>query len=151
MTQASTQQKLYDRDLNLWVEDTVAKLKARQFDQLDLDNLIDEVEALSRSDKRELRNRLRVLLSHLLKRRYVDAAEDVRGWELTIREQRSALAQILEDSPSLKSYLLNNLSQAWQKALAETREDYPMVEFPNEYPFPNDVEALLTEKFWKQE
>lgn len=150
MTQTSAKQSLYDRDLNLWVEDTVAKLKSRQFDELDLENLIDEVAALTRSDKRELRSRLKVLLSHLLKRCYVNSAENFRGWEITIREQRSELAQILEDSPSLTSYLVENLNQAWQKALAETKEDYPTVEFPNDCPFPADVEALLVEKFWEQ-
>lgn len=30
MTQTSTPKTLYDRDLNLWLEETVAKLKARQ-------------------------------------------------------------------------------------------------------------------------
>ena len=35
---------LYEQDILLWVEDTVAKLKVRDFDQVDLENLIEEVE-----------------------------------------------------------------------------------------------------------
>jgi hypothetical protein len=150
MTQTSVEKSLYDRDLNLWVEDTVAKLKAHHFDQVDWANVIEEIEALARSDKRELRNRLRILLSHLLRQGYVNAGEDFRGWELTIRDQRLSLAQILEDSPSLKPYFLAHLDLIWQQALSETQEDYPSVDFPAECPFPADVEALLTEKFWPQ-
>ncbi len=29
------------------------------------------------------------------------------------------------------------------------REDYPDVIFPDVCPFPQDVDALLTQKFWK--
>ncbi|MBF2029881.1 MAG: DUF29 domain-containing protein [Oscillatoriales cyanobacterium C42_A2020_001] len=149
MPQTSTQKPLYDRDLNLWLEETVAKLKARQFDELDLDNLIDEVEALARRDKRELRSRLKVLLSHLLKRNYVNSARDFRGWESTIREQRSALQDILDDSPSLKPYLVEVFDSVWQSALREAEEDYPSTQFPQNCPFPLDVDTLLTEKFWE--
>lgn len=149
MTSTPVKKSLYDRDLNLWLEDTVAKLKSHRFDELDLAHVIEEIEGLAKSDKRELRNRLRVLLAHLLKRQYVNAQEDFRGWEITIREQRACLAQILEDSPSLKIYLLDQWDAVWQKALSETREDYPRVDFPNDCPFPGDVEAVLTEKFWQ--
>ncbi len=45
---------LYDQDILLWVKDTVAKLKARDFETLDIENLIEEVEALVTSQKREL-------------------------------------------------------------------------------------------------
>jgi len=40
-----------------------AKLKARDFDHLDVDNLLEEIESLGRSERRELRNRLSVLIS----------------------------------------------------------------------------------------
>lgn len=151
MTQTSTPKTLYDRDLNLWLEDPIAKLKARRFEELDLVNLvnlIDEVESLSRRDERELRRRIKVLLSYLVKRCYVSAPEAFRNWSLTIREQRSAWEAILEDSPRLKPYLLNQFEQIWQKALAETQEDYPDINFPSAFPVPTDVGLLLTEKFW---
>ena len=40
MTQLVEPQSLYDRDILLWVEDTVAKLKAHDFESLDLENLM---------------------------------------------------------------------------------------------------------------
>ncbi|WP_271252591.1 DUF29 domain-containing protein [Pseudanabaena sp. Chao 1811] len=56
----------------LWTEETAAKLKARDFDHVDLENLIEEIESLGRSEKKEVRNRLKTLLEHLIKRIYVD-------------------------------------------------------------------------------
>ena len=58
---------LYEQDILLWVEDTVAKLKVRDFDHLDLENLIEEVESVGRSERREFLSRLTRLLEHLLK------------------------------------------------------------------------------------
>lgn len=76
---------LYEQDILLWVEDTVAKLKARDFENLDLENLIEEVESLGISQKKELISRLIVILEHLLKRLYVNSPYDFNGWQRTIR------------------------------------------------------------------
>lgn len=149
MDQATVQSKLYEQDFCLWVADTVAKLQARNFDQLDLENLIEEIESLARRDRRELKNRLDVLLNHLLKRYYIPTPENYRGWELTIREQRKQLRRLFEESPSLRNYLSEVFDETWQVALADAQEDYPNVEFPDEWPFNYDVEAILSERFWQ--
>ncbi len=71
MTQTVDQLKeLYARDFVAWCENTATNLKVRQFDALDLDNLIEEIESLAKRDRRELQSRLDVLLNHLLKRCY---------------------------------------------------------------------------------
>jgi hypothetical protein len=82
---------LYDHDFNLWLLETIKELQARNFENIDLENLIEELDSLAKRDRRELKSRLRVLISHLLKRRYVNNSEYHRGWELTIKEQRSEL------------------------------------------------------------
>ena len=151
MAQTPTQSQLYEQDFALWIDDTVAKLKAHQFDQIDLENLIEEVESLGRRDKRELRSWLRVLLSHLLKRCYVNLPNNFRGWEVPIREQRSELQDLLEQSPSLKSYLWQEFDELWQTVLFEVREDYPIAGFPDRCPFPQDTNALLSERFWQSD
>lgn len=88
MTPAQTQKTLYKRDLVAWFDDTAIKLKQKRFDEIDIDSLVEEIEGLAGRDRRELKNRLEVLLNHLLKRLYVDSSNEYRGWELTIREQR---------------------------------------------------------------
>ncbi len=150
MNQPTTQKSLYDRDFNLWIEDTVAHLKAKDFAHLDLENLIDEIDSLGKRDRRELENRLQVLFIHLLKRTFVASPQDFRGWEITIREQRRELISLLKQSPSLKNYLLTEFDHGWQSALSEVREDYPTPHFPDACPFPQDVEALLSQRFWEK-
>ncbi|NEO26317.1 MAG: DUF29 domain-containing protein, partial [Kamptonema sp. SIO4C4] len=63
-------QSLYDRDYNLWVLDTVNKLKKREFAALDLEALIDEILDLSRRSKKKVKSLLRNLFEHLLKLGY---------------------------------------------------------------------------------
>jgi len=59
MTQITPQSKLYDRDFVAWCEDTVTKLKARDINGLDFENLIEEIQGLANRDRRELESRLR--------------------------------------------------------------------------------------------
>lgn len=141
--------QLYNRDFVIWCEETVAQLKAQKFDDLDLEHLIEEIEGLVKRERRELKNRLDVLLNPLLKRCYVPTPENYRGWELTIREQRKQLQRLLEDSPSLRSYWLDVFDSMWQSALADARQDYPAIQFPDTWPFSRNVENLLTETFWQ--
>jgi hypothetical protein len=149
MSQAVVPSKLYERDFCLWVADTVAKLKVRNFDDLDLENLIEEIESLAGREQRELESRLDVLLNHLLKRCYIPTPENYRGWQLTIREQRKQLQRLLKQSPSLRNYLSEVFNAIWQVALAELRQDYPKIEFPDEWQFSRDVETILSAKFWQ--
>ena len=140
--------QLYDQDFVRWVEATVACLKSRDTEQLDWDGLIEEIEDLGKSAKRELENRLSVLLVHLLKRCYVNLPNNYRGWQLTIVEQRNALKRLLKQSPSLKTYFQAVLDEVYQDALTEASTAYPTSEFPAAYPFSNELAALLTEEFW---
>lgn len=149
MSQPVVQSQLYERDFFLWVADTVAKLKARNFAQLDLENLIEEIESLAGRERRELESRLDVLLNDLLKRCYIPTPENYRGWELTIREQRKQLQRLLKQSPSQRNYLSEVFNETWQVALADVRQDYPKIKFPDEWQFSRDVEAILSEKFWQ--
>ncbi|WP_353258556.1 DUF29 domain-containing protein [Prochlorothrix hollandica] len=140
---------LYDRDILLWVEDTVAKLKAKDFEHLDLENLIEEVESLGISQRNALVSRLMVMLEHLLKRLYVDSPYDYNGWERTIRTQRLEISFLLEDTPSLKAHWEASFTKAWSRALKIVRQDYPKTPFPDEWPFEADLEALLDRPFWQ--
>ncbi|WP_250123814.1 DUF29 domain-containing protein [Chroococcidiopsis sp. CCMEE 29] len=56
------QSALYDQDYCLWLETTVKLLRERRFEALDLDSLVEEIEGLAKADKRDLRNRLTILL-----------------------------------------------------------------------------------------
>ena len=141
---------LYERDFLRWTTDTVTKLKAKNFEQLDLQNLIEEIEDLGRSQKKELKSRLLVLLEHLLKRLYVNSPDNYRGWETTINEQRRQLELEIEDSPSLKTIWDESFSAAWRIALKGVRKDYPQVTFPDIWSYSQDIDSMLDCDFWQQ-
>ena len=148
MTQTIARKSLYESDYLLWTQETIAKLKARDFDHVDFENLIEEIEDLGRSYRDELESRLDVLLSHILKRLYVPLVNDYNGWERTIREQRKQIRRRLEKSPSLKNYLPEVFDDIWQDVIKEVREDYPQYEFPDLWQFESDIDTLLNANFW---
>ncbi|NET73475.1 MAG: DUF29 domain-containing protein, partial [Sphaerospermopsis sp. SIO1G2] len=57
----STKTNLYEQDFYLWIETTAQQLKAGDFKEVDLENLIEEIESMGRSEKRELKSRLIIL------------------------------------------------------------------------------------------
>ena len=142
---------LYEQDFLLWSEDTAAKLKARNFENLDLENLIEEVESLSRSERSQLFNRLITLIEHLLKRLYVNLPDDYNGWERTIRTQRTRLKFLLKNSPSLKSKWEEYLEEAWESALKNVSKEYRKVQFPDCWPYDRSIDFLLNEEFWSSD
>ncbi|MFM7438008.1 MAG: DUF29 domain-containing protein [Snowella sp.] len=144
----SITQTLYEQDFSLWVKDTVEKLKAKNTENLDWEHIIKEIEGLTRSDRREIKPLLITLFEHALKRRYVPLNECYRGWELTIKRTQSKLQDILEDSPSLRSYLLEIIPNCYQEALENVRIEYDSF-FPDEYIFSEKINLLLTQKIWE--
>jgi len=151
MIPTQIQDTLYEQDFVAWLDDTAMKLKQRQFEDINIDSLIEEIEGLARQDRRELENCLKVLLTHLLKRLYVGAVNDYRGWELTIREQRQQIQSLLKQSPSLQNYLLKMFSEIWQSALCDLREDYPKAAFSNDWQYSTEINVLLNDKFWESQ
>jgi predicted DNA-binding ribbon-helix-helix protein len=84
---------LYDQDFSLWVEAQVSALKTQRYDELDLSNLLEELESLTRRDRRSLKSHLRVLLMHLLKWQFQLQKRTV-SWQVTIANARQNIADI---------------------------------------------------------
>lgn len=139
---------LYEQDFVLWTEEQSRSIGNRDLEAIDWENIEEELLALGRSERHQLENRLEVLLEHLLKRCYVDSAYDNRGWELTIKEQRKQIRRLLRSSPSLKTYFAKIFVEIWEDARSDVEDIYPKIDFPEICPFPEDLEVLLTEKFW---
>lgn len=145
-----TKVSLYEQDLALWIDDVVAKLKARDFDNLDIDNVIEEIDALGKSQRREVKSRLQTLLAHILKRLYVDSPLDYNGWERTIREQRKELRLLFEQSPSLKGYYTEVFDNAWQSALSEVQQEYKKTDFPQMWKFSSNIDSIINNNYWEE-
>ena len=94
----------YQTDYYGWTIEQAGLLRAGDWQDVDIEHLIEEVEAMGRSEKRALESRLIVLITHLLKWQYQPVRRG-KSWELTIKEQRLRISKILRDNPSLKREL----------------------------------------------
>src|SRR6478609_3853150 len=87
---------LYDADFYRWTETMAASLRGQDAGALDWDHLAEEIESSGGRDRRELHNRLRVLIAHLLKWQYQPDLREGSTWKSTVREQRRQIAALLE-------------------------------------------------------
>lgn len=108
----------YERDYYGWTQEQAALLRTGQLAELDVQHLIEEIESMGRSERRQLTNRLELLLMHLLKWRYQPDRRDIDGkiWLRTIREQRRKIPRLIRDNPSLKSLLEECVRDAYEDA-----------------------------------
>ena len=141
---------LYDTDYNLWVLKIVKQLENKDFESIDLENLIEEVSDLSRRDKKKLKSLLRNLFEHLLKLKYWESAiKDNRPhWEGEITNFRKQIKDEVKDSPSLKPYLKEILEECYQdgREIASRRSQLPVSAFP-EKPIAS-LEQVLDENWF---
>jgi hypothetical protein len=135
-TQLPKKANLYESDYLQWLETTATHLKNRDFEHLDITNLIEEIETLGRSEKRELESRLTILLMHLLKYKY-QSSKRSNSWLFTIREQRLRILKSFKDSPSLKNYLEKIFAEIYSdaRALAADETGLNIDTFPKDCPF----------------
>ncbi|MFB2892779.1 DUF29 domain-containing protein [Aerosakkonemataceae cyanobacterium BLCC-F50] len=107
---------LYNTDFYAWTQKQVQLLRQRDIDNLDIENLIEEIESLGRQEKRELVNRLKILIGHLLKWQYQPTHRS-RSWIRTIREQRNEIKNIIRENPSLKPFLNDAKNAAYSSGV----------------------------------
>jgi hypothetical protein len=126
----------YEEDFVAWLEDQARRARRCEVGGLDLENIAEELEGMARSDRREIRNRLIVLLIHLLKYSAQPRRRSA-GWLATIGEQRSRIATVIDDSPSLKSFPGSILDHCYVDARlrAALETGLPESEFPERSPF----------------
>jgi hypothetical protein len=99
-TKSALTRSLYDRDFLAWLEEQQQHLRSEDWTQIDRENLLEELEALGRSEQRELGSYFQVLLMHLLKWEYQPENRS-RSWATTIANCRDQIEDCLEDMPSL--------------------------------------------------
>ena len=124
-------QGLYEQDFYAWVVEQVAALRSGQTQRLDMENLAELIEDMSRSLRRAVKSALTTILIHLLKYRY-QAERRTDSWRATIREHRRRLRDELADSPSLRPYIEQILDA---REAAADESGLPIATFPTACPF----------------
>ncbi len=138
---------LYDRDFYAWANEQAGLLRAGKLSDADIENIAEEIESMGKSEKRELVNRLTVLLLHLLKWQYQPMLQGA-SWKATIITQRCDIAYHLTDNPSLKSQILEIMERAYKKSVVEAvgETGLPEKTFPISCPWTFDI--IMAGGFW---
>ena len=113
----------YEVDFCAWSEEQSRRLRALRIPGLDIENLAEEIESLSRSDKHQLASRMKVLLMHLLKQQQHQPEKATGSWRSTIRKQRRRIDVLLSESPSLRPSVSGVIETEYPYAVADAVDE----------------------------
>jgi len=149
---------LYEQDFQIWIDSTIQHLRNGQFESLDIEHLIEELNSLGKSEQNALKSNLMILLAHLLKVKVqFDAPDTMKmSWYNSIIEHRQRVLSSLEDTPSLKSFLVQAIEKAYPQAcklaIKESKFAALGVRIPDDSEYPNVcpffLEQILDDNFY---
>lgn len=133
---------LYNQDYYQWIKEIVKLLEQRNFEDLDLDNLIEEIQDLALNEKQIIETNLIVVLKLLLKWQY-QPEQQSGEIKASIRRHRYQIRDDLKVSPSLKNYLSEIWLESYQEARLQAADETSLsIEiFPEQCPF--TIENIL--------
>jgi hypothetical protein len=134
----------FDQDFYAWTQWQAQLLQTGQWHLLDAQHLAEEVADMGRSEKRELENRLEVLLVHILKWQFQPEKRS-RSWQLTIKEQRLRLHKHLKENPSLKPLMATVWLDVYQLAVISAERETGLEILPSVCPY--TLEQILSDSF----
>jgi len=138
----------YEKDFLKWTQQQAECLQKGNWEELDVRNLIEELEALGRSEQRELSSYFQVLVMHLLKCQY-QPEKRTPSWNTTLSNCRDKIQDCLEDTPSLQRFLQDAewidkyYRRARRDAAKETQKSLEI--FPSQCPY--TIEQILNSSF----
>ncbi len=139
--------QLYEIDDHLWLLETIDLLKQKKLNELDLENLIEELEALGRSDKNAVESFLEQIIRHLLLLQYwqEEYERNHYHWTAEIKSFRKQLNRKL--TTNLRNYLLDKIDFIYQDALEYVQEKTGYkVNFPDQFPY--TLDQLLDQDYF---
>lgn len=127
---------LYENDCYGWSVEQATLLRNKDFDLLDIDNLVEEILSVGKSQRGALESHLRVLLMHLLKMQYQPHMK-TKSWELSVRLAKHHAMKVLRKNPGLKQYLNEILTESYEDAVldASIETGIDIKTFPAECPW----------------
>ena len=139
----------YDEDFCGWVSNTAVLLKAGKYEEVEMDKVIEEIEALGRSERNQLESRLEQLLFHLLKWQFQPDFRS-RSWSASIDEQRIKIKRVLQQNPGLTSELLLFIEDAYKGSFLLIKKETPidLAILPKECPY--TWEQIINDDFYPE-
>ncbi|MCZ8027402.1 MAG: DUF29 domain-containing protein [Microcystis sp. LE19-10.1B] len=133
---------LYEIDDSLWLEETIELLKAKNFEALDLENLLEELEDLGNEKKFRVASFLQQIIRDCLLLQFWTSEREYNQahWRSEIINFKDELNTYL--TTNLRNYLEHNLATIYEKALRYLRQKTDnKVNFPDTCPY--SLEELL--------
>jgi hypothetical protein len=133
---------LYDTDFAEWSAITANLIRAGRFTEIDAENVAEEIESLGRAERKAVRSQLQRLMMHKLKQQLQPERES-KSWRASIAGARERILDEIEDAPSLKGHLRDNMERVYRLAVAEALRETgkPGNNLPDKCPW--DLDALL--------
>lgn len=137
--------QLYENEYDRWLTEMVKLLKNRDLENLDYDNLIEELEALGRSEKNAVKTLLLQIIVHLMLYQFwqLDKERNANHWAAEIITCRVQLEDKL--TTNLRNYLADELPKIYQNALLIVQKKTQITSLPEQCPYSLDQ---LLDKHW---
>ena len=152
---------LYKNDYRQWLHSQQVLLKARRFDDLDLDNLLDAMEYHMGDIKHALESHLVILILHLLKHQHQTCvinpqrreSQEFRSWFDSIDNARTDIRRLMRKNPSLKSHTTDAIADGYpdakKSAIKQMNKYLPKAQHLDKNSFPDTCpwtfEQIMTE------
>jgi hypothetical protein len=142
--------ELYEKDFYLWVMENLKLLKNKEYELVDWENLLEEIEYMARKELRSVISLMAVIMEHLYKwENYRESAYMGSGWKKSILNARKELINLFDEMPSLKRVAQEkeSLNKAWRRAVNSLitwfKEEEDLAQkyfgrFPTEEDFPKE-------------
>ncbi|MFB1486267.1 MULTISPECIES: DUF29 domain-containing protein [unclassified Thiocapsa] len=126
----------YDQDLVRWARETAELIREGSWQAVDVEHLAEELEDLSKSERRAIASQLVRLLLHLRNWQHQPERRS-DSWLDSITDARLQIELAIQDSPSLSSYPTLVLAQSYQRARrsAAMQTGRPLATFPETCPY----------------
>ena len=137
--------KIYETEYDRWLIEMVKLLKNRDLEKLDYDNLIEELEALGRSERSAVKSLLLQIIIHLMLYQFwqSESERNANHWAGEIITFRVQLEDKL--TTNLRNYLADELAKIYQNALLIVRKKTQLNSLPEQCPY--SLQQLL-DKHW---
>ena len=112
--------ELYEKDFYLWVQENLKLLKNKEYELVDWENLLEEIEDMGRRYLDSVVSLMAIILEHLYKWEHFRYGEHVgHSWIKSINNARKELRTIFKRHPSVevKAQEKENIQTAWELAV----------------------------------
>lgn len=133
-------QSTYDKDFYKWSLMQATFLKKKEFDKLDLENVIEEIESLGQNKHDALESHLIVLMKHKLKidfQSYIYEDREPKSWLKSVFNAQISIEKLLDKNPLLKNGISDVVIKSYYYARKEAHieTDLEIDTFPEECPW----------------